>query len=304
MRDLLSDLIVGAAEKDDRTVVLSGDHGYALFDQIRAKRPKQFINVGVSEQAMVGYASGLAKVGFRPIVYGLAAFIPVRVLEQIKLDVCLSGFPVLFLGDGAGVVYSYLGASHHCAEDIACLRSLPGIRIYSPCDARELETCFLEAWSSGKPAYIRIGKSDRAPVHREPLKDTSPQRIATGRQPVTLVATGSMSSVAQGIARENGLTAISVPRIKPFDRDILSMLEDSELVISMEEHSRYGGLGSSLAECFTAAGLNRRLEVFALEDRFAAKCGSWQFALSEHNMSDQQLHHRVRETVASHGIRL
>ena len=88
-----------------------------------------------------------------------------RVLEQIKLDLCLSGRPAIILGDGAGVVYTTLGSSHQCAEDIACLRPLANISIYSPCDRFELETCFEEALKADHPVYIRIGKSDRPEVH-------------------------------------------------------------------------------------------------------------------------------------------
>src|SRR5436309_7945555 len=90
---------------------------------------------------MVGVAAGLAKAGFRPVVYGLSAFVPVRVLEQIKLDVCYEQLPVVFVGDGAGVVYSALGTSHQSTEDVAALRALPHVAILSPADAFEMTAC-------------------------------------------------------------------------------------------------------------------------------------------------------------------
>src|SRR5687768_14953027 len=101
MRSRLSVLLVEAGQKSRQLLVLTGDHGYALFDAFRSAVPNQFINAGVAEQAMVGYAAGLAKLGFRPVVYGLAAFVPLRVVEFIKMDVCYEGLPVIFLGDGA-----------------------------------------------------------------------------------------------------------------------------------------------------------------------------------------------------------
>lgn len=300
MRERLSALIAQGALDDHRTIVLSGDHGYALFDRLRAVAPSQFINVGVSEQAMVGYAAGLARTGFRPIVYGLAAFVPMRVLEQIKLDICQSCLPVLFLGDGAGLVYSTLGASHHCAEDIGCLRTLPHIGIYSPADHAELEICFRESREMAGPTYLRIGKSDRPPIPGDAPFSTEPRMVAGGSKETILVATGSMTSIAREIATEFGLSVISVPRLKPFSAGILPMVRSAGLVISIEEHSRYGGLGSALAECFARENsAGPRLEVLALEDKFAARCGSWQYALSEHNMSDQQLKQRVRALIGS-----
>src|SRR5688500_16185824 len=108
MRPTFSRLLADAAKRDERVLLLTGDHGYALFDEFRKVCPGQYLNCGVAEQNMVGVAAGLAKGGFRPIVYGLAAFIPMRVLEQIKMDVCFESLPVIFVGDGAGVVYSTL----------------------------------------------------------------------------------------------------------------------------------------------------------------------------------------------------
>src|SRR5437588_12499571 len=129
MRNAFSPSLVSAARKDPRVLLLTGDHGYALFDEIRRVCPDQYINAGVAEQNMVGVAAGLAKGGFRPVVYGLSAFVPVRVLEQIKMDVCYESLPVVFVGDGAGVVYSSLGASHQSTEYVAALRALPNLSI-------------------------------------------------------------------------------------------------------------------------------------------------------------------------------
>src|SRR5580698_10187744 len=141
MRKAFSTALVQAARQDPRVLLLTGDHGYALFDEIRRDCPDQYINAGVAEQHMVGLAAGLAKGGFRPIVYGLSAFVPVRVLEQIKLDVCYERLPVVFIGDGAGVVYGQLGTSHQSTEDIAALRALPHTAILSPADAHEMTAC-------------------------------------------------------------------------------------------------------------------------------------------------------------------
>ncbi len=123
MRAAFSDCLVAAARRDSRVMLLTGDHGYALFDSLRRECPAHYFNAGIAEQNMVGVAAGMAKAGLRPICYGLSAFVPIRVLEQIKLDVCYENLPVIFIGDGAGVVYSSLGTSHQSTEDIAALRS-------------------------------------------------------------------------------------------------------------------------------------------------------------------------------------
>jgi transketolase len=300
MRSLLSDKIVSSAIEDPRFVVLSGDHGYALFDGIRKAKPDQFINVGVAEQAMVGYSAGLAKTGFRPLVYGLAAFIPVRVLEQIKMDICYSSLPVIFLGDGAGLVYSTLGSSHQCAEDIACLRPLPNLTIYSPCDANELAVCFDEARSLDTPSYIRIGKSDRPVVNTASLKNTHAHIVHEGTNSnICVIASGSMVAIAKEAASDLGVSVISVPKIKPFPDELLALAKTYSTWIVMEEHSRYGGLFSSIAErtSETKAGHRAQLISFSLQEKFAERCGSYQYALSEHDLSDVNIKRRLQQVI-------
>ena len=165
MRNAFSAALVHAARKDPRVLLLTGDHGYALFDEIRRVCPDQYVNAGVAEQNMVGVAAGLAKGGFRPIVYGLSAFVPVRVLEQIKMDVCYESLPVIFIGDGAGVVYSTLGTSHQSTEDVAAARGVPGLSILSPADAAEMTAAMELALAADGPVYLRMGKSDLSVVH-------------------------------------------------------------------------------------------------------------------------------------------
>jgi transketolase len=295
MRAMLSDLIVQAALRDPRVIVLSGDHGYALFDDLRKRAPDQFVNVGIMEQAMVGIAAGLAKVGRRPIVYGLAAFIPVRVLEQIKLDICYSGLPVIFLGDGAGLVYSTLGASHQCAEDIACLRPLPAIQIYSPADARELKICFKEALGFHGPSYLRIGKSDRPIVAPVGLNSTEPYFVAkaavgSSSQTKMFVATGSMLSIAQNIALKTGNPCLSIPKIKPLSQVVLQEISRCQQIDIFEEHSRFGGLTSAIVDGLLEQKMPvPAFQVFSLKAKFSETCGTYQHALSEHGISDEQL---------------
>ena len=159
MRNAFSDALVNAAKSDQRVVLLTGDHGYSLFDEFRKVCPDQYINAGVAEQNMVGVAAGLAKSGFFPIVYGLSSFVPMRVLEQIKLDIGYERLKVLLIGDGAGVVYSSLGSSHQCTEDIAALRALPNISILSPADALEMTQCMNWVFNNANcPIYLRMGK--------------------------------------------------------------------------------------------------------------------------------------------------
>lgn len=304
MRALLSQLLTDSAKEDPQFMVLSGDHGYALFDQLRRERENQFINVGVAEQAMVGLAAGLARQGFRPFVYGLAAFMPLRVLEQIKLDICFSRLPVVFLGDGAGLVYSNLGASHQCAEDLSCLRPMPFLRIFSPCDREELHACYFEACRYQGPSYIRLGKQDRAAVNASWVSSTDPhwvwrperssEKFHESRVSICLIASGSMVAPAVNAAKQFELPCLSIPRIKPFAHDIDHFIKGFKMIVVLEEHSRYGGLASALMDAF--AEQEKRLpdvRVLSLADKFSDRCGGYQYALSEHQLADTQVIERI-----------
>jgi transketolase len=292
--------LVEAAATDERFVVLSGDHGYALFDPLRASHGSQFVNVGVAEQNMIGVAAGLAKVGFRPCVYGLAAFVPIRVLEQIKLDLCHGKAPVILLGDGAGLVYSTLGVSHQCGEDIACLRPLPAISIYSPCDEFELQACWTEARRADHPCYIRIGKADRPPVHDRPVVDTEHTWTHQGNGDSCkrlIVATGSMTNIATTTARAHDIPCLSVPRIKPLPHGLVDTLQAYERVVVVEEHAPAGGLYSALSEAIAATESQHgrpQLSHFGLSSLFTTTAGSYAQALSEHALDDDTL---VRQLV-------
>jgi transketolase len=295
MRSRLSELITAQAKKDPKFVVLSGDHGYALFDSLRAACPHQFINAGIMEQAIVGIAAGLCKQGYRPLIYGLSAFIPLRVLEQIKLDVCYPKLPVTFIGDGAGLVYSTLGVSHQCAEDIAALRPVANMRIYSPCDKEELSASWQEIFGNEGPSYLRIGRGDRPLVNQAALGSAEPyftNKSSDGK--TCLVATGSMVSVATQIGRKLNLNVFSVPRLKPLGLGIEKQLTSFSNLIVLEEHSRYGGLASALAEnlCELSSRIPR-IRSIALGDKFAEHCGSYQYALSEFGMADHQIEGRI-----------
>jgi transketolase len=305
MRAALSDALVDAARRDPRFVLLTGDHGYALFDAFRAECPDRYVNVGVAEQNMVGVAAGMAMAGYRPAVYGLSAFVPIRVIEQIKMDVCYLGLPVLFLGDGAGVVYSTLGSSHQSTEDVSAVRALPGITVLSPADRHEMTATFELAASLGSPTYLRIGKADRGDVHAGPVRD----RLRLGETlhvagptdaDVLFLATGSMVVTARDLAETTArpVRVVSAPSIKPLDTDHLAgLVEGVRAVVTFEEHAVQGGLGSVVAEQLAEVRPTRMLRV-GIADRFSATAGSYEHLLREHGLDLDSVQRRVEAFLA------
>jgi len=300
MRAAFSEALVRLAKMDPNVLLLTGDHGYALFDDFRRECPKQYINAGIAEQNMVGMAAGLARTGLRPFVYGLSAFIPVRVVEQIKLDIAHDNLPVVLIGDGAGFVYSHLGTSHQSTEDIACTRAIPNLSIYSPADRFEVTACMNLAYRIKAPVYFRMGKSDLGDLHSTQLQITEGDllRLKDGQVgDVTFIATGSRVCIAMEIACEHFPEAVvwSAPCIKPINHDrVINICKKSHAVIVLEEHSILGGLGSVITEISSEFAPVRILRV-GVQDRFSHYCGTYEYLLKEHALDKEAILFRVNE---------
>lgn len=304
MRDALSQILVRMAKNNPKVILLTGDHGYALFDEYRKHCSSQYINAGIAEQNMVGMAAGLAKAGYLPIVYGLSAFIPIRVLEQIKLDVCHDNLPVIFLGDGAGFVYSTLGSSHQATEDIACTRAIPNLMIFSPADAFELRACMQMAYKSKSPSYIRIGKSDVGKVHEGEitLEPGEIIQVREGIKNIAILATGSMVMTAIEVSSTIESPVWSVPIIKPINNNCLvKNLAHMKLVITMEEHNIIGGMGSSIAECLSERLPIRVLRI-GVSDKYSHSCGSYDYLRIEHELDVASVTNKVNKFLQVNGI--
>jgi transketolase len=303
VRNAFATALVAAARADQRVLLLTGDHGYALFDEFRHLFPAQYINAGIAEQNMVGVAAGLAKSGFRPVVYALSAFSPIRVLEQIKLDICCDELPVLLIGDGAGVVYSALGVSHQSTEDIAALRALPHIRILSPADAHEMKASMELAFRTPAPVYLRMGKSDLGPVHPAALELEWGRLlpISTGNGPLVFIATGSLVNLAVKLAQDWPESAVwSAPSLKPLDIDsLVAACDRHRLVVTLEEHNILGGLGGAVAEILSQ---EHPLPICRLgvPDRFSRFCGSYSYLMREHGLDPDSARARIHAFTKKH----
>lgn len=299
MRDAFSNALVRLALADPKVLLLTGDHGYALFDEFRKRCPDQYINAGIAEQNMVGMAAGLARVGFRPFVYGLAAFVPIRTVEQIKLDIAHDDLPVVLLGDGAGFVYSHLGTSHQSTEDIACTRAIPGLEVLSPADRFEMTASMDYAYAAHGPVYLRMGKSDRGDVHAQPipaLRAGGLVQVRSGRADRPgLIATGSMVRVAAEIAQELDLAIWSAPVLKPLlPGDVCAAARVTTGLVTLEEHSVLGGLGAAVTEITSEHQPTRVLRI-GVPDRFSEHCGTYDYLLCEHGLDRSTVARKINE---------
>lgn len=286
MRNAFADEITRLAGEDDRLVLLSGDIGNRLFNAFRDRAPGRFYNCGVAEANMIGVAAGLALGGLRPVAYTIAPFITTRCLEQIKIDLCYHNLPVVFVAVGAGLSYAGLGPTHHAFEDLAVLRALPNLALVCPADPWEVRAALRAALRRPGPVYLRLGKKGEPSVHAAPPEFEIGRAIVLRRGgDVGLLATGNLVAEALAAAAlldAQGIhsTVLDVHTVKPLDGDALRMVfSGARLAVTLEEHSRVGGLGSAVAEWLADHGpFPARLLRLGLPDEFLRQAGSQAFA--------------------------
>lgn len=285
MRNAFAREITRLATEDPRVVLLSGDIGNKLFDDLKAAAPGRFMNCGVAEANMTGVAAGLATQGFRPFTYTITPFATVRCLEQIRVDICYHNLPVVVVGTGAGLSYMELGPTHHSCEDIGLLRLLPNMSVVCPCDPVEVGLALRAAMTQDGPVYIRLGKKGEPKLHST-VPDFKIGKAITLREgdDCCILATGNMVASALEVGRALEAQGIStrvesMHTVKPLDLELLASLKGRYgVVATMEEHSLLGGLGASVAEWASdQAERPFRLIRFGTEDRFLEVVGTQEY---------------------------
>jgi transketolase len=226
-----------------------------MFDRFKELYPARFFNCGVAESNMISVAAGLAMSGFRPFVYTFSSFDIGRPFEQIRIDLAFQNLPVVIIGLGGGLAYSSLGPTHYICEDLAITRALPNMTVICPADAVETRAAIRAALQEKGPVYIRIGKKNE-PVMHKTLPDFVIGKGITIEEgtDICILGTGTILPdviTAAHILRKSGLKpqVVSFHTIKPLDTNLLEKaFSDYPLVVTVEEHSLIGGLGSAVAE--------------------------------------------------------
>jgi len=243
--------------------LITGDLGFSVLENFMKSCPDQFINVGVAEQNMIGVASGLAKEGKIPFVYSIANFPIMRCLEQIRNDVCYHNLNVKIVSVGGGYSYGTLGYTHHGLEDIAVMRAIPGMKVIAPGDPTETKLATRSIVEASGPCYLRLGKAGEMVVHEEDPDFTIGKAILLRKgSDVSLISTGGILAEvvkASSLLKKDGVGScvVSMHTVKPIDDTIIQEMMNYKLIVTIEEHSSIGGLGSAVSEIVAKTGLIR-----------------------------------------------
>ncbi|CAM4442220.1 transketolase domain-containing protein [Paenibacillus macerans] len=256
-RQVICETLLELAKEDRDIMVLASDsRGSAAMAPFAGTYPEQFVEVGIAEQNIVGMAAGLAHSGKKPFVTSPACFLSMRSIEQIKVDVAYSRTNVKLIGISGGISYGALGMSHHSVQDIAVARAIPGLAIVLPADRHETKklTEALVKYDGG--VYVRIGRNPVEDVYESgdyPFEIGKAVTMKDGKD-VTIIAAGETVRVALDAAAALAAEGVScrvlnMHTIKPLDEAaIIAAAKETGAIITVEEHSIYGGLGAAVAE--------------------------------------------------------
>ena len=256
-RKVICDTLIEHAKIDKNIVVLCSDsRGSASLTPFFETFPEQSVEVGIAEQNLVGIAAGLAKSGKKSYVASPASFVSARSYEQAKVDCAYSDTNVKLIGISGGISYGALGMSHHSAHDIAAMAAIPNMRVYLPSDRFQTRHLFENLLNDEKCAYIRVGRNPVEDVYSEdncPFEMDHATPVKEGTD-VAIIACGEMvrtSLDAAYLLEKEGISAsvLDMYCLKPLDRNgIIKASQNAKIVVTVEEHSPYGGLGAMVAQ--------------------------------------------------------
>lgn len=248
MRRHFINKLVERARQDHRIFLVTADLGYSVVEKFQDEFPLNFENVGVSEQAGVGMAAGLAKTHL-PVFYSIANFSSFRCLEQIRNDVAHEGNPVMIVSLGAGFSYGTAGYSHFAIEDAAAVSSIFGMSVYTPSCVHELDEILDSHWENPKPTYLRLGSGETCDSCLPTIKEYLDWPSSAQQTRETLVVThGEIGkSVKVALAQlSDDFSLLSFPEFNSSNPEFLSFVAGHKKVITVEEHSKNHGFGARL----------------------------------------------------------
>ena len=300
--DVFSSTLQELAATDRNLLVVTSDsRGSGKLVPFGQKYPKQHIEIGIAEQNLVGVAAGLASTGKKVFAVSPACFLTARSFEQIKTDVCYSNNPVRLIGISAGVSYGALGSTHHSLHDFAALRAVHNLIVVAPADNFETEQAIRQAADLEQPIYIRFGKKPMPLLSEENKEfEFGKGRIICEGDNLVLIATGETVYPALQAAHKlealHGIraTVVSMHTIKPLDYDLLeTVAAKGSPILTVEEHSVFGGLGEACASFLIQNGFYNRFKIMGIPDEYTVTGSQIEifnhYGLSEEGIANEAL---------------
>ncbi len=291
-------------EVDDKIVMLTSDLCvFSGLERFKAKFPDRLYNVGIAEQNMIGVAAGFAKEGFVPFATTYATFASMRCADQVKVNMGYMGLPVKLVGLTAGFAVGALGATHMSLEDMAVMRAIPNMTVLSPADCTATVKAVLAAATCPGPVYLRLSGPMPNPIVYKGECSFEIGRANTLRDgtDISIIATGSMvyqALKAADLLQRDGLSAevVDMHTIQPLDESAVDHACDRKLVVTIEEHSVIGGLGSAIAERLACRIKHPPLLIIGHQGKYPL-AGAYVDLIRQDGLDAESIYHRIKESV-------
>ena len=303
MRNAFLDTLYELALHDERIMFITGDLGFRVVEKFMENRPDQFLNAGVAEQNMTGIAAGMALSGRICCTYSIANFPTLRCLEQIRNDICYHDANVKVVSVGGGFAYGAMSVTHHAMEDLGVMRCLPNLTLIAPGDPVETRAATRAMIAHPGPVYLRLGKAGEPVVHPGEISFQIGKAIRCREgDDVALVSTGGMLWTAIQAAEKlaaNGIETrvLSMHTLKPLDDEaLLAAARETGAVLTLEEHSIVGGLGSAVAELFAEQfDLKVPFKRLGVPNAFSPHIGAQDYMLAKYALSPDAVAQSITE---------
>ena len=284
-RDAFIEEITAKLATDKDIFFLSADFGAAALDVLRKDFPDNFIHCGISEQAMVDIATGLALNGKKVFCYAMAPFISLRALEQIKCGPGMMGLPVCFISVGIGLGYADAGPTHYITEDYACLRSIIGSKIYTLADAESASRLAKKLIENPEFAYVRLDRHPQPKLRVEKYETSLDFRLmnAAGPEKIVLIGSGKMAHLVRDVVDEHPDRFVGVDLISstPFPEGIVDLVRESRGAIVLDEQTPKGALGSAVLEACSERSVLKNIRQITLPEMYIYENGGRDYLLDK-----------------------
>ena len=308
MRDSFVRNLMAFAQADPNVILVTGDMGFGVLQPYKDRFPAQYVNVGIAEQAMTGFATGLALEGNIVFTYSIANFPTLRCLEQIRNDAAYHDANVKIVSVGGGFAYGALGMSHHATEDIAILRALPDVAVFTPGDPYETDACMQALYRYPGTCYLRLGRGGDPLIHAAAISDYQPGkalRLREGSDCYLFSAGGILgeANTAAQMLNDAGISCglASFPMVKPIDSELIKEIALSvPAIFTVEEHNIVGGFGTAVSEVIAELPGDRAcVQRIGLADCYSSVVGTQHFLREYYGMSSKKIVQRVIKHLAA-----
>ena len=307
MRKAFLNKLYEFADDDRDVMLLTGDLGFSVFEGFRERFSKQFLNVGLSEQSMIGMAAGLALEGKKVFVYSIIPFLIYRTFEQIRNDLCYQQVPVKLIGVGSGILYGPQGPTHHAIEDIGIMTSLPEMMVFAPGDPLEVEAIMKVTLQLKAPCYIRLNRNGDPMIHTpESIRSFQigvPLKVSGSSPGICICAMGNVLPLGRDVyhaleQKGQNVALYSFPTIKPLKEEaIKELLLKNKLLLILEEHVAYNGLSSIFYSIKAKFQLDAKILSFSLPNEFIKKIGTQKYLQKEYHLSTEDILQAIKPFV-------